>query len=410
MITVKQLDPNNQTILQTWNFDPATTVIRMGREKDNDIIIQDYLEVSRYHVEIHQQQDQWRLISKGTNKTFLNGFPLSQGAQSLVPNLALIQLAQNGPIFQFEFVATPVIPVIKPIGGVTSGLCQHQNNPPQSLFCIHCGKPIVTQEEFIRQYQILRVLGRGGMGTTYIAWDQQGTIKGHPLLLVLKEMNADMAKIPKAVELFEREAKILHKIKHLGVPEYYDFFIENNKKYLAMELIHGKNLEQIVIDKGGILPQQAIEWMLKTCDILSYLHSFDPPLVHRDIKPANLMLRNLDQQILLLDFGAVKEIGTPLGTCISSEGFGSPEQMRGQPCIQSDLYAIGTTLIFLLTSGHAPQEYQFLVNNEIKFNLSKIPTISTQLRQVIEKVCSAKVGDRYQSAQELSHALKSCSL
>ena len=412
MITVKLLDSNTHQLLKQWNFDPQTTVIRFGRSDDNDIVILDCPEVSRYHLEIYQDQNQWRLISKGTNGTILNGYSLPQNSQSLVPNSAIIQLAHNGPLFELEYSSTSKeIPEINELSTPVSPVptqCTHQNNPPHSLFCIRCGQPIVAKEEFIRQYQILKVLGVGGMGTTYIAWDKNGTIKGHPLLLVLKEMNADMEKIPKAVELFEREARILEDVKHKGVPEFYDFFIENHKKYLAMELIHGKNLEQVIREKGAVLPEIAMEWMLQTCEILAYLHSFNPPLVHRDIKPANLMLRTIDQQILLLDFGAVKEIGTPLGTCISSEGYGAPEQIRGQPCIQSDLYAIGATLIFLLSSGYSPQKYEVFVDNRIQFDLSKIPSITSQLRGVIEKASSQNVCDRYQTAEELSQALKTC--
>jgi serine/threonine protein kinase, bacterial len=411
MITIKQLDQETQRPLQQWDFPLQTTIIRMGRFSDNDVVILDYPEVSRYHVELLQEQNQWRLISKGTNGTFLNGYLIPQGSQSLIASPALLQLAHHGPLFQFESIpnsVSPPPPEIQAKLESTSTICNHQNNQPHSLFCIHCGQPMVEKEEFIRQYQILRILGRGGMGTTYIAWDKDGTIQGHPMLLVLKEMNADMEKIAKANELFEREARILKELNHPGVPAYYDFFIENHKKYLAMELIHGKNLEQFIYEKGAVTPDVAIGWMLKTCDILAHLHSFNPPLVHRDLKPANLMLRHIDQQILLLDFGAVKEIGTPLGTCISSEGYGAPEQMRGQPCIQSDLYAIAPTLIFILTSGNSPLKYYTFREHQAKFDLSKIPSISGKLRSVIEKASEQNVGDRYQTAQELAQALKNC--
>jgi serine/threonine-protein kinase len=226
-------------------------------------------------------------------------------------------------------------------------------------------------------------------------------------LLVLKEMNADMAQISKAQELFEREARTLKTLNHPGIPQYYDFFVEGGKKYLAMELIHGQDLEQRVLLSGPVTLPQAIEWMIQTCDILDYIHSCEPPLIHRDIKPANLMARHRDNRIVVLDFGAVKEIGTAPGTRIGAEGYSAPEQDRGQPCTQSDLYAIGPTLIFLVT-GVAPLKFYRRRGSGYGFDVESVPTITPQLRKVIERVCEPKVRDRYQTAKELSQALAAC--
>lgn len=106
--------------------------------------------------------------------------------------------------------------------------CTHEGNSPNNLFCIHCGQPLSVQQK-IRHYQVLRTLGQGGMGTTYLAWDGSGQIGSIPQLLVLKQMNADMAKIAKAQELFEREAHTLKSLNHPGIPKYYDFFVEGGK-------------------------------------------------------------------------------------------------------------------------------------------------------------------------------------
>ena len=245
------------------------------------------------------------------------------------------------------------------------------------------------------------------MGTTYLAWDAEGKIAGHPQMLVLKQMNADMAKIAKAIELFEREAYTLKSLNYEGIPKYYDFFVENGKKYLAMELIHGQDLEKLVYAKGPVTPQQAIAWMIQTCEILDYLHSQEPPLIHRDIKPANLMVRNSNNSIVVLDFGAVKEIGTAPGTRIGAEGYCAPEQERGQPLTQSDLYAIGPTLIFLL-AGENPFKFYRLVGRNFRFDITNIPTITPQLREVIERVTEQLPRDRYQTAKELAMALAAC--
>lgn len=397
MITIALLDPHTQAPMQQWSFlDPSA--IRIGRAGDNEVVLEGYLEVSRHHLELRKvprtaQHLEWQLIGRGTNGTFLNGMLVSQ---ALVPNNALIQLAKDGPLLKVQITASPV----------ASG-CTHADNPPNTLFCVRCGQPIVDKERFVRQYQVLRAIGRGGMGTTYLAWDKTGSISGQPKTLVLKEMNADLAQVSKAQELFEREARVLKGLHHPGIPQYYDFFIERGRKYLAMELIHGQNLEQRIYEKGPVTPHQGIEWMIQTCDILSYLHSLEPPLVHRDIKPANLMVRHLDNRIVLLDFGAVKEIGTPLGTCIGAEGYSAPEQDRGQPCPQSDLYAIAPTLTYLLT-GESPLKYYRYQNQEYRLCVAGIPTIAPQLQQTIEKACEPQLRYRYQTARELALALAGC--
>jgi serine/threonine-protein kinase len=185
------------------------------------------------------------------------------------------------------------------------------------------------------------------------------------------------------------------------------FFVEEDKKYLVMETIHGQDLEKLVYERGPVSPPQAIAWMIQTCEILDYLHCLAPPLIHRDIKPANLLVRRTDNRIVVLDFGAVKEIGTPLGTRIGAEGYSAPEQDRGQPLTQSDLYAIGTSLIFLLT-GQSPMSFYQNRGKGYRFHVDSVPTITPELRQVIEKVTAPRPGDRYQSSPELIAALAEC--
>lgn len=414
MVTLTLLHPQASTPLQQWSFQSKST-IRIGRSPDNDVILNDPL-VSRHHLELRETSAKsgslWQLVNQGTNGTFLNGILVSR---SIVPDDALIRLAREGPLLKFQIhespslAPTPISPTQEQLISAQSQAnpCTHQGNPPAHLFCIHCGQPLVPIQRVIRQYQVLRTLGQGGMGTTYLAWDKAASTKQRPSLLVLKEMNADMAQISKAQELFEREARTLKSLSHQGIPKYYDFFVEGGKKYLAMELIHGQDLEQRILNLGPVTLQQAVEWMIQTCDILSYIHSCDPPLIHRDIKPANLMVRHRDNQIVVLDFGAVKEIGTAPGTRIGAEGYSAPEQDRGNPVTQSDLYAIGPTLIFLLT-GVTPLKFYRRIGSGYGFDVSSIPTMTPLLQKVIERICEPKVRDRYHTAKELSQALAAC--
>jgi len=405
VVTLTLLHPQQNTPLRHWCFDDQS-VIMIGRSPDNHVVLNDNL-VSRHHLELRQVSFgsgviSWQLTNHGTNGTFMNGVLVTQ---SIVPDNSLLQLARGGPILKFQNFQEKVE---QPLPTIPQSGCTHQGNSPSNLFCVHCGQAL-NVERTIRQYQILRTLGKGGMGTTYLAWDQFGKIAGYPQLLVLKQMNADMAKVAKAQELFEREAHTLQCLHHEGIPKYYDFFVEGGKKYLAMELVHGQDLERRVNTLGPVTPRQAIEWMIQTCDVLDYIHSQDPPLIHRDIKPANLMVRNANNRVVVLDFGAVKEIGTPPGTRIGAEGYCAPEQERGQPLTQSDLYAIGPTLIFLLT-GETPFKYYRQRGKGYRFDVTKVPTITPQLREVIERVTEPLARDRYQSAKEFVAALTACCL
>ncbi len=409
MVIFTLLEPQTNQPLQQWEF-LERLVIRIGRAQNNDIVLHGYFQVSRQHLEltlIDPQQEQWQLISRGTNGTLVNNDFVTE---TILNHDDLIRLAENGPVFKFELEShlaenqeeVETTQILEP-----AVICDHQDNPEGSIFCRHCGEPIVGDEHYISSYQVLRTLGRGGMGTTYLAWDRNRTIKNAPMLLVLKEMNADMARIAKARELFEREARILKSLEHKGIPKYYDFFVENNRKYIVMELIHGHNLEQLVNQRGATDALRTINWMIQVCDIVEYLHNLEPPLVHRDIKPANLMLRNLDSRLMLLDFGAVKELGTALETRIGVEGYSAPEQYRGKPCPQSDIYGIGTTIIFLLTS-QTPMQYYRYQSSKFEFDIDSIPGLPTNLGEVLSIACQPEPKDRYQTAKELKEALSAC--
>jgi serine/threonine-protein kinase len=272
MVILTLLHPQQQTPLKQWRFENES-LIRIGRSPDNHVVLEDLL-VSRFHVELRrveppralpepQQGYQWYLINHSSNGTFVDGYVMSQGD---LPNNATLQLAQNGPLLRFQVLASshlpsptvgptpqspsPQLPKIRqpaianPVAGASLRGCTHEGNAPGNLFCIRCGQPVKV-EKTIHQYQVLRVLGRGGMGTTYLVWNSEENAASGPRsgLRVLKEMNADIARIPKARELFEREANTLKTLNHPGIPRFYDFFVEEGKKYLVMELVHGQDLE-----------------------------------------------------------------------------------------------------------------------------------------------------------------------
>jgi serine/threonine protein kinase, bacterial len=379
MVILTLYDPDGERVIKQWQFDRSQQ-IKIGRAPENQVVI-DHPLVSRFHAELTQSGN-WQLTAHGTNGTIVNG---QQVQRAILASGSRIQLAPDGPLLKFEVS-----------GG---GPCQHEGNPPNQLFCVRCGQPVQVMKT-IRDYQVLKPLGQGGMGTTYLAWSGKQ-------MLVLKEMNADVANRAKAQELFEREAKILKSLSHPGIPRYYDFFYEEGRRYLAMELVHGKDLEQYIIQKGPVPLPQAIDWMLQLCQVLSYIHSQPQPLIHRDVKPANLLVSNVEQHIFLLDFGAVKESGSVGSTRIGAPDYMAPEQNQGKPVVQSDLYAIGPTLIFLLT-GCNPRNFLEITPSGFKFNVRDVPTIPPNIDRVIQKATAQRVIDRYATAQDLALALKSC--
>jgi serine/threonine protein kinase, bacterial len=389
-IQISLWDENRREISQQWQFIPPAP-INIGRSPEHQIVI-DRPSISRLHATIaytslRQDVGYWEVKNHSVNGTFVNDLSIDR---VLLTNGDRIQLAKDGALLTIQLD----VAIVNPTPPVT---CEHPDNPANTLFCIHCGQPITISHQ-IHDYQILKTLGQGGMGTTYLAWDKAQ-------LLVLKEMNADMAEIPKAQELFAREAKILQSLHHSGIPQYYDFFVATGRKYLAMELIHGQDLDVYVMNRGKIELAQAIEWMIQLCEILGYIHQQQPPLIHRDVKPANILVRTIDRRIFLLDFGAVKEIGTLGGTKIGAPDYMAPEQNQGQPCTQSDLYAIGPTLIFLIT-GRNPTDFMELQPDGYRFNVSSIPTMTPQLQALIDKVTQRRSRDRYLTAADLILALK----
>jgi serine/threonine-protein kinase len=413
MVILTLIDARHQRPLRQWHFEQEP-LIRIGRARDNHVVLPDPL-VSRHHLELRwierptrtTRASGWQLLNCSSNGTFLNGLLVSR---SKLPTAGVLQLAQGGPSLQFQITLAAErglkLPFL-PSGDLPNAACQHFGNPPENLFCVHCGQPLKIEQR-IRQYQVLRVLGRGGMGTTYLAWNPNAAAiapQAQPLV-VLKEMTDEMARIQKAQELFEREALTLKALNHPGIPKFYDFFMEAGKKYLVMELIHGQNLEQLA-QQGLPSRPAAIAWMIQTCQVLAYLHTLPIPLIHRDIKPSNLMLRSLTQQIAVLDFGAVKPKNLSSMTRIGAEGYSAPEQIQGKPVIQSDLYAIGACLIYLLT-GDSPQRYCRKTRQGYRLLLEDCTVIDPPLRAVIERATELNPGDRYPTARALAQALQAC--
>lgn len=291
--------------------------------------------------------------------------------------------------------------------------CKHEGNQAGNLLCIHCGHPVRVIRS-VRQYKLLRLLAQGGMGTTFLAWqspegepDSAPALTPGQRLVVVKQLNPEMASLPKALELFEREAKVLQEMEHPGIPRFLDSFCDQGRSYLVMELVHGQNLEQYVAQTGVADPVQVLSWMQQVCDVLHHLHKQRPPILHRDIKPANLLRQYRDGSIVVVDFGAVTSFAGPMGTRIAAEGYTAPEQEAGIPCVSSDLYSVGATLLFLM-SRRSPFEFYTGPMATGELCLDKLPQVKPKLGALLRRLLAEDAGDRPSSAMEVKLALTAC--
>lgn len=270
-----------------------------------------------------------------------------------------------------------------------------------------------------QRYQIIQNLGSGGFGQTFLAKDLQ--LPDHPKCVVkrLKPANSDANILQIASRLFETEARVLHKLgSHDRIPRLLAHFEEAHEFYLVQELIDGYELtnELIATERsedgypvGRMNEAQAIAFLLDVLEILVFVHQ--QGAIHRDIKPANLMRRRSDGKLVLIDFGAVKQVETATAitstVAIGTDGYMPNEQAIGKPRPCSDLYAVGVIAIQGLTGVPPSLLLEDMKTGELAWRQS--PThaatkyrtqISDNLAQVINKLVKYDFRDRYQSAAE----------
>ena len=265
------------------------------------------------------------------------------------------------------------------------------------------------------RYQVLKSIGSGGFGETFLAEDAQMPSGRRCVVKKLHPVSYHPQIYPLIKERFQREAAILEDLgSHSDrIPTLYAYFEENNDFYLVQELIEGMTLTNIIQSQSSFSESYVRDFLVEFLPILDYVHQ--KRIIHRDIKPDNIIIRQSDQKPVLIDFGAVKEaIATTMSSsgspqtsiAIGTRGFMSSEQAAGRPVYSSDLYATGLTAIYLLT-GKQPQDIE--TNNYTGEILWKqyAPHVSPTLTIILDKAISAHSCDRYATAQEMLQALQS---
>ena len=247
------------------------------------------------------------------------------------------------------------------------------------------------------RYRISNILGKGGVAITYRAVNLQTNSSVAIKVISLKRLN-DW----KQVELFQREAEVLAKLDHPAVPKYIDYFeieTETDKAFcIVQQQAPGKSLAQLVESGWRTSETEVKNIAQQILSILNYLHSLDPPVIHRDIKPNNL-IRNDDEKIYLVDFGAVQNTyyNTLMqgSTVVGTYGYMAPEQFRGQALPATDLYSLGATLLYLLTH-RSPAE---LPQDTLKLDFRNSVNISESFADWLEQILEPDIEDRFTSAE-----------
>lgn len=225
------------------------------------------------------------------------------------------------------------------------------------------------------QYCVHEEIGSGGQGAAYLADD---ILAGERVVLkeFLLPVYVDVSVRRTALDRFEGEAKLLKALDHPQVVKLLDFFIEDHRAYLVLEHIEGESLRSVVEREGALDEERVRQLAKQMCAILTYLHSQAPPVVHRDFTPENLILHK-DGTLKLIDFNVAQQTdSTVTGTAVGKPAYLPPEQFRGQATPQSDIYAMGACLAYLIT-GVEPVPISTSRCSELK------PDVSADLDELI---------------------------
>jgi serine/threonine-protein kinase len=273
------------------------------------------------------------------------------------------------------------------------------------------------------RYRIVRELGHGGFGRTYLSED---TYRFNELC-VLKEFAPQVQgsyALQKAQELFEREAGVLYKLQHPQIPSFRELFHvtldDRGYIFLVQDYADGKNYRELLKERQlqGLLfsEQECISMLIKLLPVIDYIHSLG--VIHRDISPDNLILRTADELPVLIDFGGVKQVAATVesqygqqngagiaATRLGKVGYAPDEQMQmGIVFPHSDLYALAATVLVLLT-GKEPQE--LIDGYTLTWNWRSHCSLSSNFAAILDKMLAERPSDRYQGARDLLQDINS---
>jgi serine/threonine-protein kinase len=271
--------------------------------------------------------------------------------------------------------------------------------------------PLIGTQVLQQRYRVSGLLGQGGMGAVYRAWDARLSVP-----VALKEMVAQPGLDPHALsqlrQQFRQEATILARLQHPNLVRVTDFFEEDDNAYLVMSFVEGDSLASRIDREGALSEEPVLTWADQLLDALSYCHASG--VIHRDVKPQNVILRP-DGQAVLVDFGLVK-LWNPHDprTRTAMRGMGTPEyappeQYDAQSAhtdVRSDIYSVGATLYHSLTGRVPPTATQRIVNpSALEPVRSANPEVSAEIDAVLSRAMELQPSARYASAAAVREAL-----
>lgn len=265
------------------------------------------------------------------------------------------------------------------------------------------------------RYQIIRRLSSGGFSRTFLVADLH--LPGHPRCVIkqLKVQDKDPATLDMARRLFDTEAKVLYQLgNHPQIPTLLAHFEEEEEFYLAQEYIEGSRLSHQIEEGKPWTETRVVLLLQEVLEILAFVHR--QQVIHRDVKPSNLIRRHRDGKVVLIDFGAVKQVSssplvdaetgaTNLTVAIGTHGYMPNEQYAGKPRFSSDVYAAGIMGIRALTGLHPQKMGEDPDTCELAWR-THAPSVSVALANVLDRMVRSDFRDRYPTAQEALEALR----
>lgn len=280
------------------------------------------------------------------------------------------------------------------------------------------GATIGLGQTFADKYQIIDLIGVGGMANVWLARDER-----LGKLWAIKEIKPNTQGVQGEVfrQALIDEANLMKRLDHIAIPRVVDIMDTGKTIFVVMDYVEGRSLSaQLRARKKPFDQQHVISWGIQLCDVLGYLHTLGDGIVYRDMKPGNVIVRE-DQSVRLIDFGIALDLahGDDSTTrVVGTPGYAAPEQIHPQGSGQSiepidgraDVYALGATLYTLVT-GHIPKRLENGSGAEgIAFDMRPIrdwnPRLSEGLERIILRATQEDPADRYQSMQEMRYDLE----
>jgi hypothetical protein len=254
------------------------------------------------------------------------------------------------------------------------------------------------------RYEIVGQIGSGGQGIAYLGRSRLGALgkDSPPLDVVLKEFvlpyHAGLSVSKKALDQLQREADLLKQIAHPQIVKMIDLFVEDQRAYLVLQHIEGDSLRRLVDERGPFSEDQVISLGIQMCDILTHLHKQQPPVLHRDFTPENLIM-GVDGYLKLIDFNVAQQMhSNATRTVVGKHSYIPPEQFRGKATTQSDVYAMGASLYFLLT-GQEPEPIATAHPRNLNANLS------AELDSIVAQATAIDTDVRFACAEAVKNEL-----